>query len=126
MSRAHPSDIAWLGDLAPCEVLYEFEGPCIFTTRTPSGTLLLAYLSEELEAEARLGFILASTSEQTISELKAGDLSVLEALARGSLWRLTTNYARVPVALTSVLLSELPEHTLPAPGSMLGSQHASR
>ncbi len=59
-----------LGDFAIEEVLYEFEGPCIFTTRAPTGALLLAYLSEDIEGEELLRYVVSTTSERTICDLK--------------------------------------------------------
>jgi hypothetical protein len=59
-----------LGALTPSEILYEFEGPCIFTAWTDHGAAVLAYLSEDLEYEQRLRYIVATTSERTVDELK--------------------------------------------------------
>lgn len=112
-----PVDV--LGVLTPSEVLYEFEGPCIFTAETAHGTLVLAYLSEDLEDEQHLRHIVATTSKGTIDELKSGVISVREALDRGSLWMVDFDYSHRPVQAFSVLNEQLPEDAMPLRGTML-------
>lgn len=110
-----------LGTLTPSEVLYEFEGPCIFTARTTHGTAVLAYLSEDLEDEQRLRYIVATTSEGTVRELKRGVISVREALDRGSLWVVDFNYKSCPARAFSVRSEQLPDDAMPLRGTMLWS-----
>jgi hypothetical protein len=108
-----------LGALAPVEVLYEFEGPCIFTARTSHGADVLAYLSEDLEDDGCLRFIVATTSIATIKDLKCGVISVREALERGSLWLVDYSYRYSPLQAYTVGIDQLPEDALPARGTML-------
>lgn len=110
-----------LGALTPSEVLYEFEGPCIFTARAAHGAAVLAYLSEDLEDEQRLRYIVATTSEATVDELKHGVISVREALDRGSLWVVDFDYGYRPVRAFSVRSEQLPEDSMPLRGTMLWS-----
>lgn len=110
-----------LGALTPSEVLYEFEGPCIFTARAAHGAAVLAYLSEDLEDEQRLRYIVATTSEGTVDELKHGVISVREALDRGSLWVVDFDYGYRPVRAFSVRSEQLPEDAMPLRGTMLWS-----
>ncbi len=110
-----------LGALTPSEVLYEFEGPCIFTARAAHGAAVLAYLSEDLEDEQRLRYIVATTSEATVDELKHGVISVREALDRGSLWVVDFDYGYRPVRAFSVRSDQLPEDAMPLRGTMLWS-----
>lgn len=112
-----PLDV--IGTLTPSEVLYEFEGPCIFTARAAHGVAVLAYLSEDLEDEQRLRYIVATTSEGTVDELKHGVISVREALDRGSLWMVDFDYGYRPVRAFSVRSEQLPEDAMPLRGTML-------
>lgn len=114
-------DLELLGALSPLEVLYEFDGPCIFVSETPAGTLVLAYLSEDLEDECLLRYVLATTSSRTIDELKHGVISVREAMDRGSLWLVDMDYRYQPRSAFSVRSSELPEDALPSKHVMLWS-----
>lgn len=110
-----------LGALTPSEVLYEFEGPCIFTAKAAHGATVLAYLSEALEDEERLRYIVATTSEGTVDELKQGVISVREALDRGSLWMVDFDYGYRPVRAFAVSSQQLPEDAMPLRGTMLWS-----
>lgn len=108
-----------LGPLKPSEVLYAFDGPCIFKAETPYGTTVLAYLSEDLEEEEQLRYIVATTSDGTLEELKRGVISVREALDRGSLWLVDFDYSYRPVRAFAVRSDQLPEDAMPQRGTML-------
>lgn len=110
-----------VGNLKPCEVLYEFEGPCIFRAETALRISVLAYLTEELEDEGLLRYILSTTSSGTIDDLKRGVISVREALDRGSLWLVDFNFAWEPQRAFAVRPDQLPEDALPLRGTMLWS-----
>ncbi|MBA2662669.1 MAG: hypothetical protein H0U74_10270 [Bradymonadaceae bacterium] len=114
-------DVARLGSLSPEGVLYEFDGPCIFTARTPERSLILAYLSTELEdaPDSPLRFVVVTTSEPTVDALKQGVVSVREALARGSAWLVDMDKSYKPIRAFSVTLEALPEEALPADATML-------
>ena len=112
-------ELSHIGDFAPVYVLYEFDGPCIFTTFSASHSLLLAYLAEDLDDQEVLRFIVSSTSASTIGELKNGTISVREALTRGSMWIVDSDYSYRPKSAYHVQCNELPEDALPARGTML-------
>ena len=113
-------DLAQIGTLEPIEVLYQFELPCIFTAKTPSGLLLLAYLAAELEEEARLRFIVSTTSPGTVDDLKVGAITVREAILRGSLWLVDLDIDDLtPNRAFIIDADQLPVETLPEPGVML-------
>lgn len=112
-------DAGLLGDLSPEEVLYEFEGPCIFTSRSPAGGLLLTYLSEDMEGESCLRYLVVTTSDETISAMKEGVVSVRESLLRGSMWIADLDYGLKIKHVFSVLASDLPDDAMPADGTML-------
>ena len=102
-----------LGILTPSEVLYEFEGPCIFTAKTTNDTIVLAYLSEDLEDEKCLRYIIATTSEKTIDKLKRCVISVRDALIEGSLWLVDFDYKYRPMRAFSVRSEQLPDDAMP-------------
>ena len=113
-------DLAHVGKLQPVEVLYQFECPCIYTSFLPSGSLVLAYLAEELEQEGLFRYLLSTTSDATVSELKSGVVSVREALLRGSLWLVDVGVNDLlPVTALRIGADQLPIDALPAPGTML-------
>jgi hypothetical protein len=104
-----PQELAALGRLTPVEVLYEFEGPCIFTAAMPSGSLALAYLSEDLETERLLRFIVAETTQAEVEALKAGTLPVAQALGRRPAWIVDLDYDRLPSRAFTIEEGQLPE-----------------
>ena len=93
-----PVDLAHIGDLKPLEVLCDFDGPCIFTARTPAGLLLLAYLVEELDPEAMARHLIATSSHQTLDGLREGALSVRAALLGGPGWSMSARPIPCPSA----------------------------
>ncbi len=114
-------DVEALGTLTPVEVLYDFDGPCIFTANTVHGVRVLAYLSEDFEDDQGLRYIVATTSEGTVGELKDGVISVREALDRGSLWLVDFDGSHQPLRAFSVRSEQLPDDALPPHGTMLWS-----
>ncbi|MFZ1576687.1 MAG: hypothetical protein WAT36_15900 [Chromatiaceae bacterium] len=115
-----PVDLAHIGDLKPLEVLYDFDGPCIFTARTPAGLLLLAYLVEELDPEAMARFLVATSSHQTLDGLREGVLPVRAALLGGSLWLVDVGQAdALPKRAYQIEAAQLPPDALPGPATML-------
>jgi hypothetical protein len=114
-----PVDIAQIGDLKPLEVLYVFDGPCIFKARTPAG-LLLAHLVEELDPEAMARHLIATSSHQTLDGLREGALSVRAALLGGSLWLIDVGQAdALPKRAYQIEATQLPPDALPEPATML-------
>ena len=115
-----PVDLAHIGDLKPLEVLYDFDGPCIFTTRTPAGLPLLAYQVEELDPEAMARFLVATSSHQTLYDLREGALSVRAALLGGSPWLVDVGQAdALPKRAYQIEAAQLPPDALPVPATML-------
>ncbi len=82
-----------VGDLAPIEILYEFEEPLIFTARSSSGRMLFVYAacrSDFLEtpdsAQSFTRYLVAPTSPAILEKLKKGAWTVLQALDQPILW----------------------------------------
>lgn len=71
--------------LEPIRVLYEFDGPRIFTVTSPLGDFL-AYLSTESDSESTARYILAPTGDAMVAALENGTRTVFEALAQPWIW----------------------------------------
>jgi hypothetical protein len=109
-----------LGPFTPEEVLYQFEVPCIFTTRSREGGVLLTYLVEELEDDG-YRYIAATTTSSAVEDLKSGRISVREALTQGWMWVVDTDLKLSPQDVRTVDPSRLPKDALPAADTMLWS-----
>lgn len=120
LAQLQAIDPAHIVALQPMEVLYEFEQPCIFTTMIPSGSLVLAYLVEELEEDERVRYLLTTTATATVEELKTGAICVRDALLRGSLWLVDLGIDdHQPKQVHRITADQLPADALPEPGIML-------
>jgi hypothetical protein len=110
-------DLNIKGKIVPLEVLYYFDGPCVFTTYLPSKTFILAYLAEENDEILR--YIFSTTSDSTINDLKSGIISVRQALSQGSLRIAYLDFALFPINIFSIKLEQCPEDALPDKDAML-------
>jgi len=104
-------------EFTPAEVLYEFDGPRTFTLRDGDQELYLAHWIDEDEATAR--YLMVVFSEVLLARLKAGQITVREALDQPSVFVADIGPLAVIQALWSVRLQDLPPDVLPHPGSML-------
>ena len=100
----------------PLEVLYDFDGPRIFTATSSLGELLY-YLAQEDSQTLR--FIVAPTNDQVVQRLKTGVVSVRDALSQPWLWVLDTDLGMVPQKSWGCKLADIPSGVLPMPGVML-------
>jgi hypothetical protein len=114
-----PAELRYVGALEPIEVLYEFEGPSIFTVVLPGEGPALVYLCEQRDDERLLRFIVAATTAADVAALKAGTLPVAEALGRGATWVVDTDQSYTPVHAYRTHVRELPPDALPQPGVTL-------
>lgn len=103
-------------DIEPNEVLYDFDGPRIFTASTPLGELLF-YLADEQDGICR--HVAAPTNPRILGKLKSGVLSVRQALDQPWVWVVDAGYDGVPVAAWKGTLADIPGDALPQPGVML-------
>jgi hypothetical protein len=93
--NATPVDVADIGNLAPSEVLYDFDGPRIFSAQSPLGDLL-CFLVDDDGAELR--FIAAPTNPDILAKLKDGIRSVRDALDQPWVWFVDLGYDGQPRA----------------------------
>lgn len=113
---AQQFDVASFQGITQEEILYEFDGPRIFTARSDMGELLF-YLADEKDGVCR--YIVAPTNASIIDLLKSGVRSVRDALNQPWVWFLDTKYDGNPVAAWKGTLADAPADALPLPGVML-------
>ncbi len=101
----------------PSRVLYEFDGPRIFTFKDRDGELNLAYWSDSDESVDR--YVIVPTSEAIVNSLCRGNLSVLEALQQPRIWLCDVGEGGEIQHCQRVELGEIPNDALPASGTML-------
>jgi hypothetical protein len=107
--------------IAPVEVLYEFDGPRIFSLSSRSGDLLLAYLCDE--APDRLNFLLAPSSTGSIERLRTGQLGVRDALDQAWIWVVSCDRQWRIIGAKISSFDALPESALPKEGTPLLPEH---
>lgn len=100
------------------EILYEFDGPRIFTATSLFGTLLY-FLAEEDDGISR--FIVVPTNAQIIERLKSGILSVWDALNQPWIWVVDVSFNGIPQKSWRCTLADVPADVLPKSGVMLWS-----
>lgn len=113
---AQQFDVASFQGISQGEVLYDFDGPRIFTAHSAMGELLF-YLADEKDGVCR--YIVAPTNASIIDLLKSGVRSVRDALNQPWVWFLDTQYDGNPVAAWKGTLADAPADALPLPGVML-------
>lgn len=100
------------------EILYEFDGPRIFTATSLFGTLLY-FLAEEDDEVSR--FIVVPTNAQIVERLKSGILSVWDALNQPWIWVVDVSFNGIPQKSWRCTLADVPADVLPKSGVMLWS-----
>ncbi len=106
-----------LGHFVPEKILYEFDGPRVFTMRTLDGEMLFAYSYSDLEASQL--FLIVPFSEDQLKDLTLGRSTLLEALAQPWIWIAQISLRGEVLDVNSVLIDELPAGTLPKSGVYL-------
>lgn len=103
----------------PGEILYDFDGPRIFTVRDLENEPYLACWSDENDQASR--FIVAPTNERIVLGLKEGRLTVTEALHQSRCWICDVLHGGEVASCWRVEFENVPEDCLPATGTMLWS-----
>jgi len=101
-------------ELAAERVLYEFDGPRIFSVVTAFGRLLAYVVRDESDFQLVL---LSPTSEELLDDLSAGRVTVREAMKQSWSWLAELSYDGHVRRIVSVEGSA--EQLLPRPGLML-------
>jgi hypothetical protein len=105
------------GRVTPIEVLVAYDGPITFTFRDAVGVMMLAHLIDEDSVNGR--YIVAPTSDRIIGRLKAGAISVREALDQPITWLVDMIGGAEIVRSWAVPISQIPSRFLPAADVMI-------
>lgn len=115
-------DAAVLGVLEPVEVLYDFDGPRVFTTLAPDGATLLAYVCDETVLGTRL--LVVPTDQKTVDDVKSGGIALFTALNQPWVWLVERDGGGSPMSVRRIRLSDVPLLNLPRPGARLTGDEA--
>ena len=99
------------------EILYEFDGPRIFTLVDADGELDLACWSDEDENQNR--FVIVPTAPSIIDSLRAGGASVFDALNQPRCWVCDVSHDGQVNQCSRVNFEDIPTDAIPAIGTML-------
>ncbi|MSR58061.1 MAG: hypothetical protein EXS05_10340 [Planctomycetaceae bacterium] len=103
----------------PVEVLYEFDGPRVFSVLDSDQELNLACWSDEDEQICR--YVVAATTPETIAALRNGGISVYDALNQPRCWLCDVSPPGILTECRRVEFERIPRDALPAPGTLLMS-----
>lgn len=76
--------LSQIKEISPVEILYDFDGPKIFTVKDKNNNLLLLYQCYEDDNLRR--FLMVPTNDDTIRLLKSNELAVYVALKQCWAW----------------------------------------
>ena len=116
----------YLGPFSPDRILYEFDGPKIFTVLDREHDLCLACWSAADEQFNR--FIVVPTSVTIIKALEGGELPVAQALDQPRCWLWDISHDEQILQCLKVAFQDIPADCRPTPGTMLRPEldHSSR
>ncbi len=107
-----------IGNVFPTdEMLFEYNGPLIFTFKTHWNGIALAYLSDEEENILR--YVIAPTCESIVKRLKSGIISILDALDQPMTWLADITTDGVIRRSWLIHIKDLPEDAIPKPDVLL-------
>lgn len=112
-----PDDSGRFPSFTPVEVLYEFDGPRIFTIRDSDGGSNLVYWSDEDGQTTR--YVVSPTSDRILDNLRGGVLSVLEALDQPRCWLCDVDREGNLLHCHLVDFESIPGDAKPARGTLL-------
>ena len=101
----------------PVEVLYEFDGPKIFTLADRFGDLLLLSWCDETEDGDR--YLMVPASAKILRDLRVGAISVRDALEQTRCWIVDSSFDRESFRIYRYQFQEIPTDCLPKRGTML-------
>ncbi len=101
----------------PLEVLYEFDGPRIFTILDKDGELYLAYWSDEDESLCR--YVVSPSTTGIVDSLRTGIVSVFDALNQPRCWLCDVDIAGELISCQRIDFGAIPRNALPVAGTML-------
>lgn len=101
----------------PVDILYEFDGPRIFTLLDRDGELCLGYWSDESDTITR--FVVVPTTSKIVQALRNGDASVFDALNQPRSWLCDLSREGALTGCQRVDFEDIPKDSLPQIGTML-------
>ncbi|BCR22507.1 hypothetical protein [Aquipseudomonas alcaligenes] len=106
------------------EVLYEFDGPKIFTSKDSNNQTYLWYESAEDFSNKRIRFLVTPTTDSQIEQLKLGHKTVYDLLKQAWLWAVDLTYD-MTLANAWALggLDDVPAKSRPEPHVTLYPEH---
>lgn len=105
-----------LESIVPEDVLYEYDGPRLFTVASDSG-LYLCYLCDA--GDTRFRFVVVPTSEKIVARLKDGLITAYESLDQPRVWLIDTGLSGEVERTVRTNLIEIDQRFLPKPTVML-------
>lgn len=106
----------YFNEITPVDVLYELDGPMIFTFKR-DGALLLAYMCGQTKTLSR--FTVSPTNNTIIHKLMAGEISIREAIIQPWLWCMDINGSDEVENCWVTSPDELPQNIIPQDGVMI-------
>lgn len=108
---------AFLGDLTPERVLFEYEGPRSFLARDPHGDLLFCHQCGESDIAWR--YAVVPFDERMVESLEQGVVDLRTALDQPRLWLADVGASGKVLACRRVRFAEIPETCRPHTGVVL-------
>ncbi len=109
----------WI-NIDPVQVLYDYDGPRIFTCKTSSGEPLLAYQCGDDKQTRTMRFLVVPCDDKLVW-LITGDLNLRDALFSEPAWIVDIDYHWRVISAWKIEVKELPANIIPKPGVMLWS-----
>jgi len=103
-------------DITPVDVLYDFDGPMIFTFKN-NESLHLAYMSGKTNTLSR--FTVSPTNNKIIKRLITGEISIREAIVQPWLWCIDIDGSGQIENCWITSPDELPQNIIPRNGVMI-------
>lgn len=123
-----PTD-TYLGALAIDEILFEYDGPRIFTARSTSNRLFYAFIVEEDDDEATETYVYLPLSDERWAQVRSGRIGVRAAVERpedGFLFVVTADYAAGKNSVRESKPSDLNPEWLPTEEARLNNETPTR
>lgn len=99
------------------EILYEFDGPRIFTLEDADGELCLAYWSDSDKRYSR--YVVVPTALKIVKGLRSGRISVFDALDQSRCWLCDITHNGDLASCIRVNFDDVPRDALPVHSTML-------
>lgn|SRR5262245_5802872 len=114
--KGRPVPLDWLS-LEPVTVLYEFDGPRIFTCADDPGNRYLAYQCGEENRIMR--FLVVPFGDDHLRRLTEGEDNLHDALTKPRAWVFDIGFDWSRKAAWEVQIEDIPRDSIPRPGVML-------